>query len=321
MLRKYQKSDERKLFEFWNHEGVRAGYKALDEAEFSATFTSNKYFSEDLALILEEEDEICGFACGCVGDDIPHGKIAGYITCVVLDNCHETRENMMQMIKLLEDGFKTKGRSRSDYLFFNPMRLTWLIKGTDGHEHNNAPGVFKTSVLYSVMKELGYKEVTNECAMHMNLEGYEIPERIIMKEREAASLGYEVEFYEKLKVDCIDAMLEDFDNPLWSKEIAECAANGTPILFASKDGKAVGFAGPTVCEPSGRAYFSGIGVNKAHEGHGLGTILFYKLLYGFKLVGVKYVTLFTGKENKAKEIYMKAGFTVEEEFATFRKEI
>lgn len=85
-------------------------------------------------------------------------------------------------------------------------------------------------------------------------------------------------------------------------------------------GRVVGFAGPVIREESGRGYFAGIGVHPEHEGHGLGSLLFYGLCEAFKEIGTDYMTLFTGSENPALRIYDKAGFRTVKRFAVMRKE-
>ncbi len=91
-------------------------------------------------------------------------------------------------------------------------------------------------------------------------------------------------------------------------------------MIAARDGKAVGFAGPVIRQESGRGYFAGIGVNQEHEGHGLGSILFFKLCEAFIKVRADYMSLYTGIENPAINIYKKAGFKEVREFAVMRKE-
>jgi Acetyltransferase (GNAT) family. len=91
------------------------------------------------------------------------------------------------------------------------------------------------------------------------------------------------------------------------------------VLVAAREGRVVGFAGPMIRQKNGRGYFTGIGVVKEHEGHGLGTILFYKLCKEEKAVGAGYMSLYTGADNPAGKIYRQAGFVTVQEFAVMRK--
>jgi ribosomal protein S18 acetylase RimI-like enzyme len=321
MIDKYISQDTEDIINLWNRAAVKLGYKEMDTACFTQIFTKNPYFHSDHTFVMKEDGAVVGFACACVGDDIPLGKVSGYITCILLDEKYETRDNYRKFMDLLEDSFAKSGRIQSDILFFNPMMLPWYIKGTDRHEHNNAPGVFKNSRLYQELMDYGYEERATECAMHMNLDNYAIPATIWEKVERAAKDGYQVSLFDKSKHYDLDTMLQKLDNPLWEKEIKEAAREGAPVLVAAQNGRTVGFAGPIRRQESGRGYFTGIGVNKEHEGHGLGTILFFLLCKEEKKVGAGYMSLYTGKTNPAAKIYLQAGFHIVEEFAVMRKEL
>ncbi len=321
MINKYQPQDMEGVIRLWNRAAVKLGYKEMNPASFSAIITGNPYFSTEYAFVLREKEEVAGFACGCVGDDLPLGKTGGYITCVLLEEQYENTENYGSLLDLLEKAFVKAGRIHSEILFFNPMMLPWYIKGTKQHEHNNAPGIFKSSRLYQELLQKGYAERATEWAMYINLEEFTIPEKILQKEIKAADEGYEAVLFHKDRHHELVSMLQKLDNPLWEKEIFEASEEGKPFLVAARSGKAVGFAGPIRRQESGRGYFTGIGVNKEHEGHGLGTILFYKLCEEEKKAGADYMSLYTGATNPAAKIYLQAGFKIVEEFAVMRKEL
>ncbi|MNY32026.1 Mycothiol acetyltransferase [compost metagenome] len=118
----------------------------------------------------------------------------------------------------------------------------------------------------------------------------------------------------------VEAMLDGFGNPLWQKEIGGATAQGVPVVVAAYQGKTVGFAGPVIRQANGRGYFAGIGVLPEHEGHGLGSLLFYKLCEAFKTIGTDYMSLYTGISNPAIRIYERAGFQTVKQFAVMRRE-
>jgi ribosomal protein S18 acetylase RimI-like enzyme len=319
MISKYKAQDIEGIINLWNSAAVKLGYKEMNSARFSQIFTENPYFKPDYTFVMQEDEDIVGFACGCVGDDLPLGMTSGYITCIILDERYETTDNYRKFMELLEKSFANAERIQSDLLFFNPMMLPWYIKGTDHHEHNNAPGVFKNSRLYQELLEHGYAERATECAMYLKLEQFTIPAKVTEKIEKAAIEGYEVALFDKRKHYDLASMLQKLENPLWEKEIQQAAAEGIPVLVAAQNGRTVGFAGPISKQESGRGYFTGIGVNKEHEGHGLGTILFYLLCQEEEKVGAEYMSLYTGVTNPAAKIYVQAGFHTVEEFAIMRK--
>jgi ribosomal protein S18 acetylase RimI-like enzyme len=304
----------------WNKEAVKDGYKELTEISFADIFLSSPYFDRETAFVLLESDQVKGFACGCTGDDLPLGKVAGYITCIVLSGECKTNDNYRLMLDALENRFQNLGKMQADILFFNPIMLPWYIPDTPKHEHNNAPGVPVDSALYSFLLSQGYIERAQECAMYLNLSHFSIPEDIRAKEAKAVTEHYRVELFDSEKHRGVEEMLTGFDNPLWQKQIPQYAADRVPLVIAAYEGKVVGFAGPVIRQDNGRAFFAGIGVHPDHEGHGLGSVLFFRLCEAFQNIQTEYMSLFTGHANPAIRIYEKAGFKQVKRFAVMRRE-
>ena len=321
MIRTYRKDDAKDILCLWNEVATTIGYKELDLSSFHALFTDHPYFNPRQAFVMIESDALIGFACGCMGDTLPLGNTSGYITCVLLKAPYETTENYQLFLHMLENTFVEAGKTQSEVLFFNPMMLPWYIKNTDHHEHNNAPGVFKDSRFYSELGKFGYLERATENAMYLNLKDFEIPKVILQKEQAAAQEHYEVALYDENRHHKVAEMLSQLANPLWENEILRSIKEHIPVVIAAKHGEAVGFAGPIIPQKNGRGYFTGIGVVKEHEGHGLGTILFYQLCLEEKQAGAGYMSLYTGSENPAGRIYSQAGFTTVQQFAIMRKMI
>ena len=319
MILQYEDKYMQGIIELWNRAAVKIGYKEMNREQFTRIFAENPYFSREHTFVRLEEGAVAGFACGCAGEDLPLGKTSGYVTCVLLEEAYETGQNYEELLDLLEKSFAKAGKIYSELLFFNPMMLPWYVRGTDHHEHNNAPGVFKNSRFYQELLQHGYEERTTECAMYLNLEQFVIPDSIFEKEKKAALEDYEVALFDPARHHGLESMLQKLDNPLWEREIKQSAEHGVPVIVAARNGACVGFAGPMLRQESGRGYFTGIGVNKEHEGHGLGTVLFFKLCEEEKKVGARYMSLYTGADNPAKKIYLQAGFRVVEEFAVMRK--
>ncbi|HCL04438.1 MAG TPA: GNAT family N-acetyltransferase [Lachnoclostridium phytofermentans] len=319
MINTFKIQDQDKIIALWNTVAVKIGYKELDHTSFHEIFTGNPYFNENHTFVMHEDNRVVGFVCGCTGDDLPLGKTSGYLTSVLLEEAYEASENYKILLDALEKSFADEGKTQSEVLFFNPMMLPWYIKGTNRHEHNNAPGVFRNSKLHEELYKNGYQDRAIECAMYLKLEGFTIPEAILAKEEKAAVEGYEVTLFDQNRHYGVKEMLQKLDNPLWEREISQCTRTGVPVLVAVHNDKVVGFAGPMIRQKSGRGYFTGIGVVKEHEGHGLGTVLFFKLCEEEKKVGAEYMSLYTGIDNPAGKIYHQAGFETVQEFVVMRK--
>jgi len=74
-------------------------------------------------------------------------------------------------------------------------------------------------------------------------------------------------------------------------------------------------------QPSGRGFFLGIGIHSDYRGVGAGKALFAALCKGLKGIGASFMTLFTGEENPARNIYEAAGFKIVKSWVVMRKEV
>ena len=320
MIRNYQTDDFPALTALWNTAGTAQGYAPQPPEGLAALLTEHPYFSADHAFVLEAGGSVRGFVCGCVGDDLPQGDKRGYFTCLLLEKELENKENTAALLGALEDSFRKAGKVQGAMTFFNPMRLPWVIPGTDGHQHNNCPGVAEDLPLHRWMTELGWVARAKECAMYLDLAGFGTPEWVDEKARKLAGEGYAVEWYQAGKHRGLKEMVYALGNPMWNAEVPE-AAEKINMLVALCGSQVVGFTGPVYPEATGRGYFAGIAVAAEHEGRGLGTLLFYRLCQAEKAAGSRYMSLFTGSDNHAQKIYLGAGFQVRRVFSVVTKDL
>ena len=321
MIRNYQETDEEALLALWNIAAVKLGFASLNPEQFRRLLTRHPNFSSDYTFVLEEAGKLLGFVNGCTGEDIPKGDVRGYVSCLILEENADNEENTCLLLSHLEDAFRKAGRSYSAVTFFNPIRLPWVIPGTENHQHNNAPGIATDIPLYGRMLSWGYREAARECAMYLDLSEYEPPAWLREKEEKMSREGYRVERYDSKLHTGLEEMVFSLGNPMWSAEIPKAGKTGMDLLVGLKDNTCAGFTGPVYPEETGRGYFAGLAVASQYEGHGLGTVLFHRLLDREKQVGAKYMSLFTGEDNHARFIYLGAGFRIVRSFGVLLKEL
>ena len=321
MIRNYQLGDDAALLHIWNTAGVRAGFAPLDREDFDKILLRHPDFSPEFTFVLEQEGRILGFCNGCTGEHIPRGTERGYVSCVLLADEANTDENTAALMDALENAFRAAGRIHAAVTCFNPIRLPWVIPGTDNHQHNNAPGIAVDIPLYERMLHRGYREGSRERAMYLDLSLYETPDWIREKAAKMAEKGHTVGRYDASIHTGLEEMVEALGNPMWSAEIPEAGRTGMDLLVALEGNVCAGFTGPVYPEKTGRGYFAGIGVAPQFEKRGFGTLLFYRLLDREKETGARYMSLFTGEHNHAGEIYIGAGFRVVRRFAVMLKEL
>lgn len=321
VVRNYEPRDAGGVLRLWNTAGAKAGYAPQDADGLQGLLLGHAEFTPEHTFVLDDEGVLCGFINGCTGDHIPRGDERGYISCLLLDDEHDSDGNTALMLDALEGSFRKRGRRYAAVTFFNPIRLPWIIPDTDGHQHNNMPGVPTDLPLCERMKALGYRQAATEMAMHLDLAGFEYPQSICEREAAMAREGYTADWYREGVHEGLDEMVAALGNSMWSAEIPEAGHGGMRLLVGLKGSTVAGFTGPVYPEPTGRGYFAGIGVAPMYEHHGLGTLLFYKLCRAEKECGAKYMSLFTGVDNHAQEIYKGAGFRVKRYFAVMLKEL
>lgn len=321
MIRNYKTEDEDALHSLWNTAGVKQGFAPLSKEKFHQLLTGHPDFSPEYTFVMEERGTVCGFVNGCTGDHIPKGDVRGYFSCLILSAAADTAENSRLLLEALEYAFRKAGKTYSAVTFFNPIRLPWIIPGTKNHQHNNAPGIPLDIPLHDRMLSAGYRESTRECAMYLNLADYTAPTWLAEKTAKMAQQGYTVARYDPSIHQGLQEMVDALGNPMWSEEIPAAGRTGMNLLVALKGNTCAGFTGPVYPEDTGRGYFAGLGVAPQFEGHGLGTLLFHRLLEEERKAGSRYMSLFTGEENPARFIYLGAGFRVVRTFGVLLKEL
>ena len=157
--------------------------------------------------------------------------------------------------------------------------------------------------------------------MHLDLSDFRTPDRVEEKALRMAREGYTVARYDPALHTGLEEMVASLENPMWSAEIPAAGKSGMELLVGLQGNTCAGFTGPIYPEETGRGYFAGIGVAPSYEGNGLGTLLFYRLLQREKEAGARYMSLFTGENNHAKQIYLGAGFRVVRKFGVMLKEL
>ena len=321
MIRNYCSSDGGALLEVWNTAGVKAGYAPLEMEKFRKLLLDHKEFSPEYTFVLEENGAVLGFVNGCTGDHIPGGDVKGFVSCLLLKEEADNDENTAALMEALEAAFRRAGRRYSVVTYFNPIRLPWIIPGTVDHQHNNCPGIAVDRPLYGRMLERGYQETVREIAMHKALADYETPEWIEKRAEKMAAEGYTVARYDAQRHVGLEEMVEALHNSMWSAEIPAAGKAGMDLLVGLCGNTCAGFTGPVYPEETGRGYFAGIAVAPQYEGHGLGKLLFYRLLQREKEVGARYMSLFTDIDNPARFIYLEAGFDVVRTFSVMCRDL
>jgi len=309
---------------------VNAGevvYAPLTEASFQQKFIENPNYSPAYSLVAEADGRVVGFINGIAKKIFlpkeTHENTPGYITCFFVDKGHRGKGVGDAVLDALLSAFKADGKPRAACSGANPINLDWIVPGTPGHDHNNAPGMDEACMGYDFLLKHGFAASYREVAMYLNLANYKVTPDLDAKRQKLADEGIYTGRYDVSLGYDFDGMCDRVGSEYWRKILQDETAkqNPRPILAATHDGHIVGFTGPVDKQESGRGWFSGICTDPLYEKRGIATVLFNLLMQEFIDIGAAFSTLFTGNENHAQRIYTNVGFNVVRRFVVMDREL
>jgi len=324
-IRNYQAKDLPQVVQLWNKVVSERGfYKPLSLEEFNRKVIQNDHFVEEGTFVAELDDAIVGFANGIIKkQERDNPETPGYITCVLVDKKHRTQGLGKRLLECIEEWFRFLGKKHSRLVFLNAINFEWYIPNTDHHDHPGAPAVPYNSPEYFFYLHNDYHVQGHIDAFHLPLSEYVLPKKVVEKMKENEEKGLFVELYDSKRHFGWEQFYKNIDNPGFESAIRNNLnkEHPDPLLIAHQNGQIVGWTGPMYNQPSGRGYFAGIAVDPNVGGGGLGKSLFCMLCEHSKRNGAKFMSFFTGLENKARNIYLYAGFKIIQSFAIMRKDL
>lgn len=321
IIRSFEERDILKIVNLWNDSVVPLSiYKPFTIETFKAKFISHPLFDKEGFKLLFAEEKLIAF-----GHAITSSPEAtnGFITCIAVDRKFQRQGYGTKLLAILEDYLRSKNKTLIRLYFASPINLEWLIPDTKKADHPGAPGIPYNSPYYFLLLANGYNTNGQLDAYYLDIRNYEIPTKVVKKENENETLGYKITIYDEKKHTGFPELFEALKNPGWHDAVKNNLAKETPLpmLIAEKEGQILGWTGPMYTQESGRGYFAGIGIHPNTQGLGLGKSLFCHLCYQSRVNGATFMSLFTGSDNPARNIYLYAGFKVRQSFAIMRKEL
>lgn len=294
-------------------------YKPLDKLSFEEKFLNRKTEAYDIiSFVYEKESVILGFISGVMHRE----RKKAYITMILVDSTYRRQHVGTSLLNQFETFIKEKHTSIKtiDLVFFNPITLTWKIPHTSSDDHPNSPGVDMNSNAFIFFKAMGYDTFAIQNSYYKDIRDYQYSKDILTRIETLKQKDINI-VYATVNHEGFNQLFDNLNNPLWKKEIKDAIITHKPVLIAETKGKMIGFTGPLAVQPSLRGYFTGIGVHSDYRGLSIGKVLFSSLCYHLNEIGAHYMTLFTGENNPARQIYENEGFKIVRSWADMRKEI
>lgn len=338
--------DTPQVISLWN-QCVKRGdmvYRAIDAAYFTQKFLLDPNHDPRFIFVAKQDGNVIGFIHGvCKKVFLPketHENTPGYVTIVIVDPAYRREGVGSMLLSALLESFQAAGKSAAACSSSNPLNIDWVIPGTEGHDHNNAPGVDVDGVGYPFFLHHGFDGSHLGVAMYMDLKTYAWTDEVAQTQRRLASEGIFTGRYDVTLDYDYDSMCDRVHSEYWRSAIRteiEAWKTGTPctdirflpngvvpagprpILVATHENKIVGFTGPVDKQQSGRGFFTGICTDPLYEKRGIATVLFNLLMREFIEVGASFSTLFTGDTNHAQKLYLRTGFRAVKRFMVLQK--
>ena len=319
-------------------------YKNLEPDDFYEKFfggagpENQGVVKVNMAALLDEN--LIGFASGSFREKADHG----FITFVCVDSKHRRKGLGGELLAALEAELRAENPEirafRVDYE--NPVNLGWFLpgfrpdpeKGFKGTDHPNAPGVSDGSDAHKFFLAKGYE--TNRAhgfiaqdSFYREIQNYHISDELVQNLEDLKEKGLSVCFYDPEKHGGFEELCDNLGSADWrfhlmgyQDKVAGCQVSNKmpePMLILAAGPRVVGFSGPLRVQESGRGYFTGVAVHSDFRGVKGGKSLFSALCMAFKEMGVRFVTLFTARENFARNIYLAEDFEIVKSWANLRK--
>lgn len=321
-IEKLLKSDDKAIIELWNNSiNDKFIYKKLDEYSFLNNFfrVNNEYEIANYKATIA--NEIVGFCSGVIYPS----RNTFYITIFLVKEKYQKQGIGTKLYKKLEKVWlDNENISKVDIIFTNPVNLIWTVPNTLNHEHPNSPGVDIKCDGYLFLKNFGFRDFAYQNSYYKKISDYTYSENILSRIKKAKEENLTTGFYDINKHTGLKELMANLRSDSWESEIlahVNKKKENNTLLVALDGNKVIGFTGPIHKQENGRGYFAGIGIHSDYRGKGIGTLLFSRLCMGFKEIDVSYMTLFTGKNNPARNIYERENFKIVRSWANMRKEI
>jgi len=302
----------------------RKFYKPFTEEAFLNKVINNDHFTYEGTVVALKDGKVIGFANGIVkSHERTNPDAPAYMSCVLVKKEFRNRGIGKALLFKVEDHFKSLGKKVVRLVFLNAFNFEWYIPNTDYHDHPGAPAVPMNSPEYFFYLHNNYYVQGHIDAFHLPLSEYELPQKVVDKMKENEEKGFVIELYDPAKHFGWEEFYKNIENPGFENAIRSSLKKEVleDLLIAHQNGKIVGWTGPMYNQPSGRGYFAGIAVDPNVGGGGIGKSLFCMLCEYSKRNGAKFMSFFTGLENKARNIYLYAGFKIIQSFAIMKKDL
>ncbi len=278
---------------------------------------------ERVAIGAYDSNRLVGMALGAIGT----ARSAGFLSYLCVTPTYRRRRIGTMLCDALESALMAHPTvGRLEIVFHSPIRLPWYIPDAGGDYHPCMPGVSTASELYPFLCVRGWSDFARQNGYYRRLSDYtDAPHMATARDR-LADDGIELTLYDPARHYGLPELFDNIRNPGWKAQVL--AHLDRPVVVAvdhhrtDDEGRAlvVSYTGPlSVDGQPGRGNFCGIGTRTDYRGRGIGKQVFCAMCRAHRDAGADFMSLYTGTDNPARNIYESAGFVAVRQFADMRK--
>lgn len=312
-IRTFRNSDPPAIARIWNRlSPLRGRARGLTPQSFESLVFAKPYFDPLGMFLLEDGDELLGFAHAGFGPDAQGGELSTElgVTCMlVLDPQRATDGGGPRLLEACETYLRDRG---AKVLYGGQIApLTPFYQGMYGG--SEMPGVLRDDrVMGDILCASGYREIDRVCIMQMELpQATNVDRKQMLVKR-------------RFRVEAVEE-----SRPLsWWEVCSEPIQEAVHFqVFANQGGPAQGCVSCWVIEPLMHTWnqltvgLTQMWIENASRRQGLATLLTTETLRQLAASGIQRVEVQVMSQNKpARALYEKIGFRAVDEGIIYRKE-
>ncbi len=311
MLRTFQHGDEYPFITAWNASLPADG---MSEQIFMQRILLDPNFDPQGIFVIEEEGQIAGGLIALIrrlplaGSDLEPDN--GWITAFFVHPQYRRRGFGHRLLRAADDYFQRLHRRTVSFASYAP---NYFVPGVDRNQYPEG---------HKLLEDFGYRPRYQAVAMDKNLVGFQVPPDVRKLEDIRQDEGYVIEQLTLPFVADTLAFIDHEFDPDWTRAIRYALTTGvslSQILIARHNTQVTGF-----CLYGGYGSvgerFGPFGVAQSARGTGLGKILLYRCLEQMQRQGLHNAWfLWTGENEPAGQLYLRAGFSITRRFDVMAK--
>ena len=324
-IRKYQISDLKLLYEFYNENCWQIDYCPFTSVDqFENAITKDINFKSDGLFIAFDGNKIIGLSLGIIQNScLPNetlDTVHGYLCLLIVDKAYQKQGIGNSLLEYEMSFFKKYNRLTIRLSHKCPIKFRWKIPNKNA-EHNKAPGIDISKYGYQFLIHRSFEPISFEISYYCDLKNFTMKDMLETKNN-CAQNGYTICYFDEKKHHGYDDMFTRLKDESYRKKFHNGIIAHQKMLVAVKDNEnVVGVAGVIYPEPNGRGYFQGLAIDPKYNGLKIGNLLFFSLCDELKHMGADYMTLFVSEDNFARRIYEKAGFEALKKWSILEMEV